>query len=90
MLNNNFFPSGIQLGASNLPVDSRITLRFPSNTFIVSQQPRKAIQLRLADNLIIETLPNPALHNFGYVEVLKGGTPQQEPALYQIVKYFAH
>ncbi len=75
--------------AQKYPTKQR--LRFVSDNAVpCQQQPRKGLQLRLADNLVIETLPNPALRNYDFVEVLKDGVTRKEPVLYQIVKYYTH
>jgi hypothetical protein len=54
------------------------------------QAARKSIQLRLDDQPVLETLPNPSLKNYAFLEISNNGSVEKEDALFQVINYFNH
>lgn len=66
-------------------------VRFVSDEPIPCQQmARKSLQLRLDDQPVLETLPNPWLKNYTVLEIRNNGSVTQEDALFQVINYFNH
>ncbi len=66
-------------------------LRFVSDEPVPCRQAaRKSIQLRLDDQPVLETLPNPSPKNYVLLEISSNGSVEKEDALFQVINYFNH
>ena len=64
--------------------------RFTSDAPIICQQKaRKMVQLHLDEDLVGESLPNPALQNFARQAIVTAEGSQQEEILYHVLKFLS-